>query len=735
MDTITGFVVLGLMAFLVLPVALHLWHLRAMRQMRASLQVLARRVTALEPTARSSDLPPPLPVEPMVVAKAAAIPAAPPPLPQAVASTPLRPSLENAIGVKLFAWMGGLALFVGVLLAVRYAFENNLITPEMRVVGGAIVGLGLVAGGLFAAARRFRAPAFSMCATGVLVLYGDIYAAFAYYDLLPLWLATVLMSLVSVGAFLLAIRLDAQVIVVLGMLGGFLTPALLWMTAARAPLPLFGYAALLNTGVAAVALRKRWDALLVLAALATIATEFVWLGDSFNPATASSARLVFLFFGLQFLLICFARQRLEPADNWSAIAAALALNAGLVAAFSFVESPETRVHGANFIFPFVFACNVGVIALALGRQLARGGILRDWFAAGALALAWVVEWSWQDEYFAPAMASVPLLWYLAIAALFVAYPYFSGLTVTWPWTIAAVAGALQFSLVYRVWHAGTFLQIAPGLLPLAFAVPFALGAWFLVRRRGVPLGSSDNRLASQAGAALMFLSLIFPVQFRAEWITVGWAMEGVALLLLYRVLPNARLPLTAVLVLCAAFARLAFNPAVLEYHRRSAVPIWNWYLYAYGITGLCLLAAGWLLRQGGVRPWMRNAGKLLYTLAVVNAFLLLNIEIADYFSVGPTLTFSFSGNFARDMSYSIAWAFFAFALLLVGMRQQTRAVRYAALALLLVTLAKLFLHDFANLGPLYRIGAFLGVAVILILASFVYQRFLAPAAEKSAPVL
>ena len=52
-----------------------------------------------------------------------------------------------------------------------------------------------------------------------------------------------------------------------------------------------------------------------------------------------------------------------------------------------------------------------------------------------------------------------------------------------------------------------------------------------------------------------------------------------------------------------------------------------------------------------------------------------------------------------------------------------------ALALLLVTLAKLFLHDFANLGPLYRIGAFLGVAVILIVASFVYQRFLAP--EKS----
>jgi uncharacterized membrane protein len=111
----------------------------------------------------------------------------------------------------------------------------------------------------------------------------------------------------------------------------------------------------------------------------------------------------------------------------------------------------------------------------------------------------------------------------------------------------------------------------------------------------------------------------------------------------------------------------------------------------------------------------------------------MNIEIADYFSIGPTLTFSFSGNFARDMTYSIAWALYAFMLILIGMRQKTRWVRYSGLALLVVTLAKLFLHDLVNLGPLYRIGAFIGIAIILIVASFVYQRFLVPKAEQSSP--
>ena len=57
-------------------------------------------------------------------------------------------------------------------------------------------------------------------------------------------------------------------------------------------------------------------------------------------------------------------------------------------------------------------------------------------------------------------------------------------------------------------------------------------------------------------------------------------------------------------------------------------------------------------------------------------------------------------------------------------------MRYAGLALLVVTLFKLFLHDLGNLSQLYRIGAFIGVAVILIVASFVYQRFLRPKADE-----
>ena len=123
-------------------------------------------------------------------------------------------------------------------------------------------------------------------------------------------------------------------------------------------------------------------------------------------------------------------------------------------------------------------------------------------------------------------------------------------------------------------------------------------------------------------------------------------------------------------------------------------------------------------------------------MGVILAFFLLNIEIADYFTKpgAHALAFRFSGNFARDMTYTIAWALFALGLLGAGIWQQAKAARYAAIALLSVALLKLFFHDLAELQALYRIGALFAVAVIAMLASFAYQRFL-PNNEKTPPPL
>ncbi len=867
-------------------------------------------------------------------------PPAPPPPPPPVPAKPF--DWEAFFGVKLFAWIGGFVLLLGIVFLVKYSFENNLITPAMRVAIGMIVGIALIVTGWFTATRNYRVSGQSLCATGVLVLYGNIFAAHVFYHLIGLVPAFAMMALVTAAAFFLAVRMNAQVIVILGLLGGFLTPVLL-STGVDNPAGLFGYIAVLNIGVAAVSVRKRWDYLVLLGAIGTIIMEFAWADKFFAVEKANIAFAVFLGFEAQFLAIFVIARRLHPPANWTA-RAALALGLAALAwgfcfltyrgigprpgfQFGYVFLAEAGVIGlailyarTNLLVPiaggivFVFLAvwsaffltnallwwalggfivfsilhagfavwpakqgkemglarlpsflpllpliliwicvfkdetssavwfcllllDFVVIAVALLRRsllaitaavvltfvsallwiaigpagidlrsflivaggsgalffsvllfaaprffadstmarrevpalavslpfslvmmamakltefnptpyfittfalcvllLGLGVIARtSWIGLIGLLFSWAVQCEWQSLHFSDGYATIAMAWEIAFFLIFFAYPFFtSEENKALPWAISALAGPLQFALIYEI-ITKEFPALRNGLAPAAFVLPYCVGTLFLIQKRNASASTGDSRLAWQGGAALFFITLIFPIQFDREWITLGWALEGLALIWLFRLVPNRGLRYVGVGLLCAAFVRLALNPAVLEYHRRSDTLIWNWYLYAYGITIVCLFLGGWLFRPPRTSVFERTSPTLLYSLGAILTFLLLNIEIADYFSIGPTLTFSFSGNFARDMTYSIAWALYAFALLLIGMRQRTGWVRYSGVALLVVTLAKLFLHDLSSLNQLYRIGAFIGVAIILIVASFVYQRFLVPKVEKPPP--
>ena len=120
-------------------------------KLKASIDDLRRRLLALEGRSSSRDsepappkraIPPPLPAF-----------LQPPPIPASTSSPPSpgakmpAPSFdwESIVGVKVFAWIGGLAFFLGVVFFVKYAFDNNLITPGMRIVAGGVVGIALVA--------------------------------------------------------------------------------------------------------------------------------------------------------------------------------------------------------------------------------------------------------------------------------------------------------------------------------------------------------------------------------------------------------------------------------------------------------------------------------------------------------------------------------------------------------------------------------------------------------------
>lgn len=362
----------------------------------------------------------------------------------------------------------------------------------------------------------------------------------------------------------------------------------------------------------------------------------------------------------------------------------------------------------------------------------------EWMPAIGLVSLVALESAWHFKDFNPALPGQPLnlilAWYLIFLIVFALFPFlflrqFENKIV--PWATSAMVALPQFFLVYRfvklVWPNSVM-----GLLPAAFAIPGLLGLAIILKMIPAENKARMAQLAWFGGAALFFITLIFPIQFEKEWITIGWALEGAALLWLFHRVPHPGLRFVGFCLLLAAFARLAVNPAVVDYHPRSATPIFNWYLYAYGVVTVALFAGTRLLAPPRNMIMKTNAPHVLAALGTVLAFLLLNVEIADYFSApGSTLTFQFSGNFARDMTYSIAWALFALVVLIAGIFKNSSATRYSAMGLLSVTLLKLFFHDLAQLGQLYRIAAFICVAIIAMLASFAYQKFFLATAKKS----
>lgn len=372
---------------------------------------------------------------------------------------------------------------------------------------------------------------------------------------------------------------------------------------------------------------------------------------------------------------------------------------------------------------FGLALLLVILALGLTRLL-----LLEWLPACALAGLAAAELSWHGRHFTPDGPGYPLAWYLGFYALFSVYPFVFRAALarlTGPWAVAALAGVPQFYLVHQFVKRAMPNDVM-GLLPLLFALP-PLASLAAVQK----LAAADNprrldQLAWFGGAGLLFITLIFPVQFDRQWLTVSWALEGAALWWLFHRVPHPGLRLAGTALLITAFVRLALNPAVLSYHQRGETAVFNWYLYAYGLSIAALTVAARLARPPRDQVLGTSAPALFHTLAVILAFLLLNVEIADYFTpVGSRgLTLEFSGSFARDMSYTIGWALFALGLLGGGIWKQARAARYAAIALLSVALLKLFFHDLARLQALYRIGALFAVAVIAILASLAYQRFL-----------
>jgi uncharacterized membrane protein len=227
-------------------------------------------------------------------------------------------------------------------------------------------------------------------------------------------------------------------------------------------------------------------------------------------------------------------------------------------------------------------------------------------------------------------------------------------------------------------------------------------------------------------AAVVFLTIAIPLKAEGRWLTIGWLAEGAALLW---VASRVRLRLLWVLALgCLALGLMALlvvdSPA-------STTPIFNerFGTYCAGIAAFAF--AAWLARKAESAEDTEGAGswRALAPAAalVVSGLVLLAIsrEIHSYWWV-----LRWRGNWiqARDyrmyaqFTYSAWFMVYGAILLSAGFWRRSAFLRWQALVLLAVAIAKVFLVDVSELAEGYRILSFLGLGALLLAVSYVYQR-------------
>jgi uncharacterized membrane protein len=269
-------------------------------------------------------------------------------------------------------------------------------------------------------------------------------------------------------------------------------------------------------------------------------------------------------------------------------------------------------------------------------------------------------------------------------------------------------------------------------LPLA---AFAAAAW-LARRQGP--GEAQFATLLEAGA-LAFAFVLVTLEVRqlyhpgtpgsgepglaeAASLASAWAALGLGLLVTDRralrasVETGGRLFIALAAGWALALPCFLLNP-LWDHQAVGETPVFNLLLWVYAVPAVLLGIATAELRR-------RDSRKLpaaLTTAVLVLSFALLTLEVRQVFH-GTFLDVGES-TVAERYSYSAAWILFGAALLVLGVMRRVKALRYASLAVMLLSVGKVFLYDMSNLSDLYRVFSFLGLGVSLLALAWVYQRF------------
>ncbi|HVR40927.1 MAG TPA: DUF2339 domain-containing protein, partial [Thermoanaerobaculia bacterium] len=425
------------------------------------------------PIAPPPSVAPPPPIAPPSVAPPPPPRVTPPPTQPPYVPPPPRPPVvkkpfdwEALVGVKLFSWIAGIAVVIAAIAFLKYSVEHGWISPPIRAAIGLLTGSALLVVCELKVARNYAFTANAMLGAGIAILYSTLFAVHALWHLMPAGAVFGGMIIVTAVAVALSLRRNALFISLLGMLGGFATPALL-STGENRPIGLFSYLLLLNAGLAWVAYRKRWPALTIGSAIFSVIYQWAWIAKFLDAAQLPLAAGIFIVFGIAGATALWLRRRDDKQqtmfDRIGQISAALPLLFAL-----FVAAVPAYGARFNILFGFLLllAAGLGIIAMLRDVEWLHG------LGAVATLLTFAI-------WLGVSYRRIPDAWPIVLAWLSAFIVFYLAIGLRYRSSLVIAAGALFF--VFPALVQIEPRAASPVLLFVTLFVLLALAAAYAIR--------------------------------------------------------------------------------------------------------------------------------------------------------------------------------------------------------------------------------------------------------------
>src|SRR5262249_26496562 len=344
------------------------------------------------------------------------------------------------------------------------------------------------------------------------------------------------------------------------------------------------------------------------------------------------------------------------------------------------------------LFIYLFALDAGALAL-----------LKHWRGLSSIAYfgTQLLFWIWYNENYHHQIRGPVLIFQTAIFLLFLLAHLARELIRREPETLEDAMLLLANPFTY---FATAYHLLNPthhdwmGAFAIGMALVYASAAKLLLSRSM----KSRREILLLIAVALTFVTIAIPIQLHSNWITIAWAVEGLAILWAALEIRSVRLRAHAFALFGLAFIKFLFWDTPYGY-RPAFTPVFNRYFLSSLLMIACFLDAVYLYHRANQKKLIDSqVTKIVLGLGAAVAFwLLISIETHTFFVARAiaqkTAEDAEHQRWLGQMALSVLWAGYAATLAALGFLRRIASVRWAALALFALTIVKAMLVDIAQL--------------------------------------